>query len=442
MTARVKLTVKRVEDALAPASGEAFLHDADVPGLALRVRARGGKSWVFTYRTEGGRAGVVRRVRLGAYPRVGLDDARREAKQLAGEVAKGRDPIAEQKAEEERLAAAGAARAARLSLRAALDAYDADLARRAVRDRRNVLSALRRRLLGDDATDQGARPFALGDLPLVDLDRAAVMRIVAAIEAAGEPGAARSLRQKATTFLNWATDQGHISANPLAGMRRQRATRAERVEKRGRMLADAELAVLWRACVASAAGPAPGLRALASIVRVLILTGQRRTETARMRWADLDDDRAWWTIPAAEAKNGVAHAVPLPPAVRAVIEAQPVHAGCPWVFTTDGASPVSGWSKLEPKLRAAAANAGLDGPWTLHDLRRSFRSGLTRLRIDSELAEIMLNHRPEQLRAVYDLEPRRDERAAAAERWTLHVLGAAGEPEAAKIIKLKKGAAA
>ncbi|MEM1383051.1 MAG: integrase arm-type DNA-binding domain-containing protein [Pseudomonadota bacterium] len=355
----------------------------------------------------------MRRLTLGSYPSMRLPDARSEADRLRGAVSSGCDPIAERK----QAASDAEQRSQVLGLSKAIRDYDLFLERRDVRDRKNVISALRRRLLGD-SDEMGD---VLGDVLLTDIQRHDVMRIVNGLELSGMSGAARSLRQKTTTFLNWAVDEGRLSANPLAGMRKRRETRTDRLKRPGRMLSDVDLARLFHSCSSLRSEGSLGQRLMSSLVQILILTGQRRTETSRMRYEDLSDDWSWWTIPASVAKNGLAHDVPLPLVARKIVHAVPRHHGCPWVFSTNGAAPISGWSKLEPKIRVAASAFGLEGHWTLHDLPRSFRSGLTRLRIDSELAEIMLNHRPERLRSIYDLEPRLDERAAAAAAWADHV---------------------
>lgn len=216
------------------------------------------------------------------------------------------------------------------------------------------------------------------------------------------------MRANASTFLRWASDRGLIVANPLAGYRAPRATRAERLAQSGRILSDAEIAAVWRACGTEAVNPVFG-----AFVRFMLLTGQRRTETAQMLLSQLDENWAWWAIPPDLTKNGLSHEVPVPIAARQLIQTSPHLDGCAYVFSTNGVSPMSGWSKLMQKLRAAA---GLEQNWGLHDLRRTFRSGLTRLGIEADVAEIMLNHRPETLRSIYDREPRFEARREAKNR--------------------------
>ena len=99
----------------------------------------------------------------------------------------------------------------------------------------------------------------------------------------------------------------------------------------------------------------------------------------------------WWNLPPEQTKNGLAHQVPLPPMAQDILGSLGFE-DCPFWFTTNGKAPISGWSKMMPELRKAA---GLDAPWTLHDLRRTFRSGLTALGVEESVGEIMINDRPD-----------------------------------------------
>src|SRR5207248_1252419 len=94
-------------------------------------------------------------------------------------------------------------------------------------------------------------------------------------------------------------------------------------------------------------------------------------------------------IPSTRTKNHRAHPVPLPPLASEIIVGAPrVEGG--YVFTTTGHSPISGWSKAKRALDEAMG----DGvpPWRIHDLRRSFASGLQRLGVRVEVIERALNH--------------------------------------------------
>ena len=421
---KARLTEERIRQLQPPDRGEVTLWDTDVIGFGVRCIASGAKSYIVTYRAGYGRDGVARRMTLGKVGGIRLSDAREVALDIRAQVLKGGDPV------EERRLARVAEKRPELTVSEALTRYKADQERRQVADRANVASSLERHLLGH-----------VGDIPVRSVSRRAVVEAIESLETAkrddggvGFFGAAKALRSNASTFLKWCADQGLIETNPMQGYRASRTTRAQRVALPGRELSDRDLALVWHAGASTTVNGTYG-----SLVRLLILTGQRRTETARMRWADVDLASGVWRIPAAETKNGIAHEVPLPPLAMEVLQSVPRRLGADskrseWVFTTNGEHPVSGWSKFDASLRDAAnalANAAGENAlehWTLHDLRRTFRSGLSRLGVDQEIAEIMLNHRPSTLRSIYDREPRMSERTEAAKRWAHHV-GAVIDPD-------------
>src|SRR3954451_778234 len=301
------------EAACPPGKAHVLLWDSERPGFAVRVYPTGRKVFTVLYRAPGGRQGRLRWLAIGEVGAVSLADAREAAGAHLGVVAKGRDPAAERRE---------GGRQARALLGAAIDRYGEELERRKVVRARETVSMLRRELL---------RPF--GDVDMTSLGRAALVERIESMERVGLRGKAKDFRAKAGTFFNWAASSGLIPANPLAGWRRPRRTRAERLERAGRALPDAELPVLWRNAEAS---PDP---VFGAYVRFLLLTGQRRTETALMRWSDVVGDA--WTIPAEVTKAGRAHRVPLPAEALALLAALPRLAGG-LVFPGRGGGPMSG----------------------------------------------------------------------------------------------------
>jgi integrase len=407
MVTKIKLTQQFVDaTACPPDQAEAVWHDKELPGMKLRVQRSGAKSYTIRYRA-GGRGAQQRRLTLDAR-KIPLGEARREIRRRQGEIATGRDPARERQAERKR---------DRARLGAALDRYETHLERRQVVKRGEVLSLLRREL---------ERPF--GNVDLADLDRAQLAERIATIEASGRPGAARELKVRANVFMGWAVGEGLIPANPLAGWRRPRATRAERLAPVGRALADAELSAFWNA---ASAAPWP----FNGYLQVLLLCGQRRSETAAMKWTDIDPDLATWTIPAAISKSGREHIVPLPEVVMEIIRASG-RTTSSLVFPGRGGGIMSGWNRRIASVRGASGLAH----WTLHDLRRTFRSGLSALGIDYAVRELMLNHVVgDDLDQRYDRDPRWRRRVEAAERWAQHVLGIVTGESAAKVVPLRAG---
>src|SRR5260221_10038546 len=105
--------------------------------------------------------------------------------------------------------------------------------------------------------------------------------------------------------------RGTVPTNPFAKL-----PMPSSITKRERVLSDEEAGANWRA-----AGEAPV--PYGAIVRLLMLTGQRREEVAGMTWAELSEDLATWTIPATRTKNGIPHLVPLSQPASKILQALP-----------------------------------------------------------------------------------------------------------------------
>jgi Arm DNA-binding domain len=185
-----------------PGKTEILLWDAVAPGLVVRLRSSGAKTFALRYRAAGGgRAAPVRKLPLGDVGAVSLAEARRLARVRLGEMAGGRDPHA---AKAELRAQHRGAERSRLS--AALERYDQDLARRRIVKRKEVVSILTRELLAP-----------LGDVDLRRLDRATLVERIGEVEQSGRPGAAGYLRGKVTPFLNWCVGAGLLAASRWPG---------------------------------------------------------------------------------------------------------------------------------------------------------------------------------------------------------------------------------
>ncbi len=413
MVEKIRFTTRRIAAlACPPGRDRVAIFDTEQPGLAVRVTRSGGKSWYAIYRVGSGRSGRVRWHRIADVEKMALAEARRRAREILGNAARGRDPVAEERR----------ARFGRLA--EAIEAYAADLDRRGVVNRRKWVVLLERELLG-----------RFGDVPLGGLDRRSLAAVVAEIEARGMKGKAADFRQRVGGFLNWCVDRGLLQASPLAGWRRPRKSRAERLDRPGRALEDREIPVLWRAFEAA---PDPFFRAY---LRTLLLLGQRRTETALMRWPDVDLDAGIWTIPAETTKSGREHRVPLPREVVAILATLPGLVGSELVFPGRSGAPMTGWSKRMRPVHAASRELGLE-PWTLHDLRRTVRTGLARLGVRDEIAERVIGHAVrDHLLATYDRSDRLEEMREALTLWAGHVLGLV-RGETAEILALNRAPAA
>jgi integrase len=176
---------------------------------------------------------------------------------------------------------------------------------------------------------------------------------------------------------------------------------------RERTLDDAELSAVWRASLA--------LGQYGAIVRLLALTGQRRSEVAELQWAELDLAAKVWNLPAARCKNGRSHSVPLSDAALAILEPCAI----PQIAVF---APVS-FSREKAALDAALPAMP---KWMLHDLRRTCASGMARLGVRIETLERILNHQSGSFRGIVGVYQRYDfasEKRAALDAWAAHVVG-------------------
>jgi integrase len=292
-----------------------------------------------------------------------------------------------------------------------------------------------------------------------DLDRAAVVRALDALarrhkrkdgDGAAKPkGAAITGRTAAygRAAFGWAVRRGMVAGNPFAEL-----PIAKSIAKRERVLTDNEIAEIWRAA-GEAAAP------YGTIVRLLILTGQRRAEVAGMAWDEISNDLTTWTLSGERTKNGTVHTVPLSPAVYDLLRAtlpqgangRPTNGSL--VLPGAVGTPFAGWSKAKRGLDKAIMDARGKGaarastrtsplvPWSIHDLRRTVATGLQRLGVRLEVTEAVLNHISGSRGGIAGVYQRHDwatEKRAALNSWAAHLAATlSGKSESEKVVQLR-----
>jgi integrase len=216
----------------------------------------------------------------------------------------------------------------------------------------------------------------------------------------GAYGSRRAVSYGSACF-GWAIKRRKLKDNPFATLPTTPPTQRERV------LTDDELRAVWHAT------EGPGV--FNSIVRMLILTGQRREEVAGMAWGELSANGAIWTLPGARAKNGKTHVVPLSGQAQGIIAAQPRLSVL--VFSsTRGDNTYNGWARAKATLDRATGVAD----WVLHDLRRTVATNLQRLGVRLEVTEACLNHIGGSRGGIIGIYQRHDwasEKGAALQAW-------------------------
>jgi integrase len=397
----MKLTQRKIEQLECPPDKkDALVFDDEQRGLAVRVTASGGKNFLAQYT----QAGTKRRVPLGACSAISLDAARKATATILGDVAQGRDPAADRK--EVAREAKHKADYEALTLSALIEQWE------------GIRLAEKRESYASEAVR--ALRFAFdGPLkrPAADLSRRIVVRVLDTLTKDGKAAMASRTAAYGRACYGWAIKRGSLTENPFA------ALPLAPVEKRDRVLTDDELRAIWLATTG------PG--AFNAIVRALILTGQRREEVAGMSWGELAADRNAWTIPAARAKNGIAHIVPLSAPMRALIAANEADTSHGPHAREAGereqalvfpgrVGPFNGFGKSKAALDEAC---GVED-WRLHDLRRTLATGLQKLGVRLEVTEAVLNHVSGSRAGIVGVYQRHDyaaEKSAALKAWSEHV---------------------
>ena len=253
---------------------------------------------------------------------------------------------------------------------------------------------------------------------ITDIDGAALHNIIAESRRNGGPDPSNSRGRAMASALGklfaWATQHRKVQTNPALGMFRPASPPA-----RSRVLTDVEIAAVWIA--ADKVGYPFG-----HVVKLLLLTGQRRDEIAAMRWSELDGSFSILSLPPTRTKNKRPHVVPMPRMGREIISSVPRVAGCDFVFSTNGKTSISGFSKFKKKLDA---NIEFSQPWTIHDLRRSAVTHMAELGVQPHVIEVIVNHvsgHKGGIAGVYNKALHLSERKAALELWAEHVASIVG----------------
>ncbi|WFU44202.1 tyrosine-type recombinase/integrase [Bradyrhizobium sp. CB82] len=429
--------LEALEKAAAPASRQE-IPDGLLPGLYLVRQPSKALSWAVRYRN----AGKTRKVTIGPYPAIGLKAARELGGKALRAAAEGRDP-----AREKQDAKAEAKRQAAEEKRAERDLFENVAAefmkRHAVKNTREGSFLETARILGMKRTDAGEWEETGNGViaewkgrKVQDITRRDVVIMVDAIVDRGAPVMANRTLAAVRKLFNWCVGRDVINASP--------ATLIEppaKEDSRRRVLSDDELRLIWNAADTDGWPFGP-------IVQLMLLTGQRENEIARMRWNELDLDNAVWTLPANRTKNDEPHTVPLSDAVVSIIKALPkIKSKDDFVFVGRHGKAPTAFSHAKVRIDDAVttANNGKEVPaWVFHDLRRTMVSGMARLGIALPVIEKVINHKSGTFRGVVSVYQHHDfaaEKRTALTAWASHVDGImSGKAPASNVVPMRERA--
>jgi integrase len=386
MAKLVESTVAQLR--IPPGKRDVIVFDDSLPGFGIRKFASGKASYFVKYSI-----GVQqRKITLGKVVPGMLGEMRREASRVLAQAKLGRDVAAKKKETISKQA---------VTLGVLAEKY---LAERQPQLKLGTFQGFAMHLHKHWAPIHG---MSLDKITRRDIS-AVMDRIV---EERGRNAADRA-KTTLSGFFGWAVDRHYCDETPVLGIKRRGSNNA-----RERVLSQAELVEIWRACPPNDFG---------RIIRLLILTGQRRNEIGNLQWDEISFEGRGITIPAARTKNRLIHLVPMSDQAMAVLqEVIPIH-GRNFVFG-EGASGFQGWSRAKKALgeKITAERAGRRKnpiePWTIHDLRRSFVTHMAENKLAlPHVVEACVNHvsgHKGGVAGIYNRALYADEKLAAFEAW-------------------------
>ena len=233
------------------------------------------------------------------------------------------------------------------------------------------------------------------------------------------PYPARNALDAVRRTFAFAFNHGHcgIKISPAASLRDRNVGLNTKMMTRQRVLDAGEIRAVWNA--------ATDMGMFGVLVKLLLVTAQRRDDWAEAKWTEISSDPPLLTVPPARYKTDEVHEVPLTPLTLSLLASLPRFKGSDWIFTVDGRHPMSSFTRLKRKLDEASKVTG----WRLHDLRRTGRTLMANLEVLDETAERVLGHSQGRLMATYNISSHRKQKTAALTLLQDEVLRIVDKPE-------------
>jgi integrase len=394
----MKLTAKTIDTVQLPAGkSEHIVFDDEIAGFFVRVREGGSRTLGLQYKI----GPKHRRLTLGPAVKEAFPDIRKRVLDLVAQVRLGQDP-------------AGAKETSRQQ---AADTFE----------------AISRRFLAEHRKSARPATYSETERYLLTVAKPLHSKLIAAVQrrdiaevlstAAAERGdvTANRVRAALSAMFTWTMREGLVESNPVIGTNKRNETPRERV------LTVSDLVAIWNALDDDAFG---------DIVRLLMLTGQRRDEIGGLRWDEIDAGNSMVTLPKNRTKNGVEHIVPLSDQAREAIGRQHRIVGRACMFAVRNDHGFTMWGKKKAALDAKLPDLA---PWTIHDIRRSVATGMADTGILPHVIEAVLNHvsgHKAGVAGIYNRATYLPEKTAALTLWAEH-LTAAVSGKAAKVVPIK-----
>jgi|SoiMethySBSTD1v2_1073268.scaffolds.fasta_scaffold97532_1 integrase len=261
-----------------------------------------------------------------------------------------------------------------------------------------------------------------GGRDFVSIKRSDIASLLDKIQDEAGPTSADKALTIMGSIFNWYAARHDDYNSPIVrGMRRTKP----KERARDRTLSDDEIRLIWSKCEGT----------FGDMVKLLVLTAQRRSKVASMRWEDVSEDCSVWNVANGNKRQkGTGGELVLPQMATDILRAQPRFVDNPFVF--HGAFGKSHYKSYDQGKTALDNATGPLPRWTLHDLRRTARSLMSRAGVRPDIAERVLGHVQSGVQGTYDRHQYREEKAhalAALATLIANILA----PQDSKVRKLK-----
>ncbi len=375
MTKEINFTVPWLDKLKPPTQREDY-RDKSTRGLQLRVSPTGVKSFSYTFRF-GNKMG---RVTLGKYPDLNLKTARQKTDEFRRLVMLGIDPRSEKR---NKLAKQ------KMTVERMVTEFINQYAKPKNSSWKQAESNLRLYLVS-----------ALGRQSIHDVTRPDVHSILDELIGRGKHTAANRALAHIRKFFGWLVERGYLDHSPSDHIKPR-----HQEQKRERVLTDGEIRAIWNAAE-SMSGP------YSAWIKLLLLCGQRRLETASLRRSQIVD--GCWHLSGEDTKNKQLHIVPLSEQAAAIVS-QLLELDGEFLIKTGrtGDKPVNGYSKAKVQLDRLSDVTD----WKFHDIRRTVATNLSKLGVDRFLLQKIVNHTDSGVTAIYDRYSYIEEKRDALQKW-------------------------
>ncbi len=363
-----------------------LIYEENGKGLAVRVTPAGTKTFVHVYRFEG----KLKFYTIGKTTDVSLKDARKISNEVRNKALEGKDPSLEKQL---------------AKINSINDPTFESLANEYIEKyakKHKKTWKKDQQMLKADVLPKWKKRKASS------IKRREVVLLLEEIVDRGAPIAANRTFALIRRIYNFAIERDIIQHTPCVGVKMP-----SKENKRDRVLNEQEIRSIWHGLDNATMSPEVKI-----LLKLMLVTGQRKGEWAKARWEEINFKTNWWVIPAINSKNGVTHTVYLSPlALELLTELRALNPKSEWLFP----SPKGvGHITLECIPRAISRNTKVFegvGSWVAHDLRRTAATHMSAMGVSRFILQKILNHTDSSVTAVYDRHSYDDEKTESLILW-------------------------